>query len=131
VKVPSWWRFWAPPAVYFILIFILSSFSTLPEPPGFSLNTLHYPEFAVMSFLLARAVHGTAPGRSGFGAYALSFLLTAVVAALDELHQAMVPGRLSDIRDFVHDLAGAAGGLLLWGIWREGALRLERRRKTG
>jgi VanZ family protein len=119
MKASPWWRYWAPPAAYFALIFALSSFSSLPEPPGISLNILHYPEYAVMAFLLARAIHGGAPGRSGPGTYALSFVLTAVAGAVDEIHQAFVPGRLSDVNDFIHDVAGGVAGLLLWAIWRE------------
>ncbi len=127
MKASTWWRYWAPPLAYFGLIFVLSSFSSLPEPPGVSLDILHFPEYAAMAFLLARAIHGGLPTRSGPGTYALSFVLTAVCAALDEIHQAFVPGRLSDIHDFVHDLLGGLVGLLLWAVFRELVLRWNRK----
>jgi len=112
-------RFWGPPAAYFVLIFALSSFTSLPEPPGISLNLLHYPEFGVLSFLFARAIHGERPGRSRPGVYLLALVLTAICGALDEFHQAFVPGRLADIHDFVHDFVGAVGGLAAWACFRE------------
>src|SRR4051812_46387646 len=60
----------------------------------------HFCTFALIPVLLS---HGTA-GRAPLA------VLGAVVAfgALDEVHQAFVPGRAADVADFIADAAAAA-----------------------
>jgi VanZ family protein len=41
-------------------------------------------------------------------------LAIAVLGALDEWHQVMVPGRSADVRDWLADVIGALVGTLLW-----------------
>ena len=51
----------------------------------------------------------------------LTILVCALYAASDELHQAFVPGRSSEFRDFVVDLIGIGAGILIYqaaGIYR-------------
>lgn len=70
----------------------------------------HVFEYAVLAFLAARAAGlslAAAP------AAACAFLLCALVASADELHQAGEPTRTGTARDVVLDLAGAGLGLTL------------------
>lgn len=109
---------WLPPLLYLAVIYILSGMSAPPLPAGWTGNLLHYPEYAILGFLLARALEGgrrdvpLLPGPLG------AFALAVVLGALDELHQSFVPGRMPDPVDWLHDAVGAAFGATAWGIWR-------------
>ena len=65
-----------------------------------------------MAFFIAIALRLT---NRSFRVWLGVFLLAATLGALDELHQAFVPGRVADIRDLGWDILGA--GLTL-GTWR-------------
>jgi len=97
-----------PPVFYFGLISLLSSTTTRTSRPvaGF---VFHPAEFFFLALLLAwaltRSPHA-APRR-----VTLTVLLACALAgALDEAHQAFVPGRVADPLDWVLDLLGAAAG---------------------
>ena len=55
--------------------------------------------------LLRRAV-----GIGGVGGWGIALAVSAVVAALDETYQAMVPGRFPSVLDWVADVIGASIG---------------------
>jgi len=103
----SRWTWRAALLAYAAAIFVVSGMQMgegpglLPFPGGDKL--LHAVEFAIF-FLLARM----ALGRSSW-----AFLLTALYAGSDELHQAFVPTRDACFWDFVADLAGAAFAALI------------------
>ncbi len=63
------------------------------------------------------------------GSMVVTFLICAVYAASDEIHQAYVPGRASDWVDFLVDMAGVIIGIVLFHVIS--ALRyLNRQRKA-
>jgi VanZ family protein len=62
----------------------------------------HFCEYAVLGFLLLQAT----------GRESLAFVLGALYAASDELHQQFVPGRHAAVRDVVIDAAGVLAGVL-------------------
>lgn len=103
--------------IYLILIFIFSHMSSPPVPFDFDSNYLHYPEYALFSFLLIRALHATAPGAPSFSNIVPALVLSSAWAVFDELHQAFVPQRVPDLTDLLHDslgiLAGVAAFVLL------------------
>jgi VanZ family protein len=103
---------WAPAVLYAALIFTLSSLSRPPPfvPPALlSLDTLlHLAEYAVLGALVARALR--AGGRPPARVFAGALLLGSLYGASDELHQAFVPDRHADVRDWAADTAGAALG---------------------
>ena len=68
-------------------------------PEGWD-KVAHFSTFALITALLWHGTAGSAP----------LAVLGAVVAfgALDELHQAFVPGRAADIADFIADATAAA-----------------------
>lgn len=105
--------YWLPPALYLATIWALSSRSSLlPDVPPFPHfdKVAHFAEYGVLGLLLARAV-----GRS-LGRYAVGAAIAIAVAygALDEVHQAFVPGRQSSLLDVAADLVGATAGALVW-----------------
>ena len=109
-----WRRFvayWLPPLLYLGLIFGLSSMSSPPIPKGINQDFLHYPEYALLGFLLSRALRQGCPGRASIGPLALAIALSALWGASDELHQAFVPGRVPDPLDLWHDVLGAFIGV--------------------
>src|SRR4051794_25430069 len=99
---------WLPIVAWAALIFALSSIPSL----GTGLGTwdlilrkcAHMTEYAVLAFLLARAVEREAP------ALALGILY----AASDELHQAFVRGRHASPIDVAIDTVGLLIGLFAW-----------------
>lgn len=110
--------YWVPVLGYTLLIFALSSMSQPPVPSFVSGDSLHYPEYAVLAFLLARAFHGALAGPALPKHLLWAVALALAFGATDEFHQAFVPDRLPDVGDWVHDGIGAACGALVWGVWR-------------
>jgi VanZ family protein len=103
---------WVAVAAYLALIFFLSS---LPNPlPALtsrvSDKVLHLVEYGGLCLLLGAALRlsGVRAGR----ATALALLLGSLYGASDEFHQAFVPNRSCDVRDWLADTAGAALGAL-------------------
>jgi VanZ family protein len=74
----------------------------------------HLTEYAILAALLFRAFRESQP-RVGF-ALAISFLIAAVFAALDEFHQSFVASRTGTPWDVLIDCAGALAGVLIY--WR-------------
>lgn len=109
---------WLPPALYLVLIFVLSSMSHPPVPEGLDQNLLHFPEYAVLGFLLARALQGRRPGPLPLLLAGAALLLSALFGLSDEFHQAFVPDRVPDVVDWYHDVIGAVVGVAVWGGWR-------------
>ncbi len=109
---------WLPPVAYLAVIFALSSMSHAPVPKFISQDLLHYPEYALLGLLLARALHGSWDRPPTLSLMALALLLTAFFGATDEIHQAFVPNRLPDLVDLGRDVIGGMAGVVLWWGWR-------------
>ena len=103
---------WLPSIAYMTLIWALSSQSALPALPELPLNDkiAHFVEYAILGGLYAYAVLRTWPQLSLLRALAIAALLTSAWGYLDEIHQAFVPGRNSDARDWIADTLGAIVG---------------------
>jgi len=108
--------YWVPTICYCLLIFVLSSISRgvhFPSPFGVD-KVVHFVEYGVLGFLLARLI---ANARSTFSR---RFLIGLVVIAAtlygisDEVHQAFVPGRNASPWDLLADGIGALIGALLY-----------------
>ena len=99
---------WLPVVLWAALIFGLSSIPSL----GTGLGTwdlvlrkcAHMTEYAVLAFLLARALGREAPALAVGVLYAVS----------DEVHQAFVSGRHASPIDVAIDTVGLLLGLLAW-----------------
>lgn len=104
---------WLPAALYMALIWALSSMSltdvSIDEFP-FRDKGIHALEYGVLGFLVAHASLRTWPHRGRLRIFGVALLMTAGWGILDEIHQAFVPGRSSDVLDVVADLIGALFG---------------------
>jgi VanZ family protein len=100
---------WLPAIAWAALIFFLSSRHTLPEPPGpLGWDKLqHTLGYAAGGFLLARAA-----GVRGRG-LVIAIALGLLYGASDEVHQAFVPGRNSDVHDWLADALGVVAGAFI------------------
>ena len=118
-SVHSYFRYWLPVAAYAALIFYASSLSHpeiyVPSPLlELGDKTVHALEYAVLGGLCFRAY------RYGAGTWAASYaVVLAIITATgygltDELHQAFVPFRETDLWDFVTDAIGATLGTIGW-----------------
>lgn len=118
MKSGHFWSLWSPVLLYLALIFTLSQMSRPPIPDAIPSNLLHYPEFAVLGLLLARALNAEMKAWRPSVVAGWTFFITVSVGALDEFHQAFVPGRLPDVHDWLRDTIGTVLGILVWGVWR-------------
>jgi VanZ family protein len=98
---------WLPVVAWAGLIFTLSSIPDLGTGlGGWDLvlrKAAHAAEFAVLGFLLLRAV----------GREIAALLLGIAYALTDELHQHFVPGRQGSVLDVLLDSVGVALGVFL------------------
>ena len=97
---------WVPVAAYMGLIYFLSSRSSLRVARMVPDGILHGAEFFLLAVLVARAVSGGLLGPIPPRCYLWAFVLSAHYAVLDELHQLVVPGRVSSALDLLADMVG-------------------------
>ncbi|MFH1093504.1 MAG: VanZ family protein [Candidatus Omnitrophota bacterium] len=105
--------YWLPVIFWALLIFSLSSFSAFPRAvqPLFSFDKLaHSLEYAVLSFLLARAFGNSKKNNLKIYFRFLAVICAIVYAMSDELHQYFVPMRTPSIIDLIYDSIGAIIG---------------------
>ena len=136
------WERWLPPVAWMGLIFYLSSQPDLPSAPEPLLElilkkTAHAFVYAVLAALFHRATSrdsgtyrqkpplglaGHPPPRSGEGQRwgplmsLVPWLLAALYAVSDEMHQTFVPGRSGRMTDVLIDAVGAAAGVSVM-VW--------------
>jgi VanZ family protein len=117
---------WLPVAAWCLLVFLLSSYPLRVDigvVPGGD-KTAHLGEYAVLGFLLARALRRTRPALGAGAVVAGAALLGALYGASDEFHQAFVPQRTASLGDLAADFAGALLGAAAFAV-------LPGRRPTG
>ena len=117
-RAPSLPGAWAPVAAWCLLVFALSSFPLRIDAdvvPGGD-KTAHVGEYAVLGFLLARALRMTRPSLGRGAVVAGAALLGAFYGASDEFHQSFVPERTASLGDLAADAAGALLGALLLAV---------------
>jgi VanZ family protein len=99
---------WLPVVLWASLIFALSSVPSLSSGLGgwdyVLRKCAHVTEYAVLGFLLARAIGREAP----------AFVAGVLYAASDELHQSFVRGRHASPIDVAIDSVGLLIGLAVW-----------------
>jgi VanZ family protein len=105
---------WVAVAAWAGIIFWLSAQSNPPiHPPAipFGDKVAHAGEYAILAALVATGLvaTGLAAGRR---AILIAALVGSLYGASDEIHQAFVPGRDADPRDWAADTAGALLGAL-------------------
>lgn len=107
---------WIPPLAYAAFIFGLSSQShPLPDLTEVVWDkALHAIEYAGLALLICRARRGE--GGTWPTACVLAFLLASAYAASDEWHQAFVPGRDSNVSDWMADTVGGLLGVIFYRV---------------
>ncbi len=115
-------RAWLPVGAYMALIFLLSSMS-LPGAPvsriPFGDKGAHFLEYLVLGALCARACTMTWPKRPLSRTVLLGIFVASAWGFSDEIHQAFVPSRSADYRDWFADTFGAlVGGALAYALLR-------------
>ncbi len=120
------WR-WGPSLAWGALILTATSlpgalFRNAPVFPGAD-KGVHAMMYGILAFLAWRAVSASETKPSFLHA-ALVLVALAFFAAADEWHQQFVPGRSSEVADWMADMAGAAAGITLsrTAPWRRGPL---------
>ena len=101
-----------PALIYAAIIFVLSAQSDplhfLPHGLALQDKILHALEYAALGALLVPGLR--LAGFTPRGALLLAVALASLYGATDEFHQSFVPGRDSDVLDWVADTLGAAIG---------------------
>jgi len=110
-----------PPLLYAAAIISVSSIPDLsgPELPVIPFDkTAHILEYCGFGLLTIR---GAAHFLHKFSArllYLFSLTVVAGLGAFDEWYQSFVPGRSSDIRDFLADFAGGLLAIGIFALWQ-------------
>jgi VanZ family protein len=108
---------WIPALAWSAVVFTLTSIPNpdLPDVPGGD-KVAHAMMYGVLGVLVAYAL---APYRRRAAWLAVAFAITAVVAAVDEMHQRYIPGRSESVADWIADVSGAGLALLVSAaMWR-------------
>jgi VanZ family protein len=103
-------RFHLPALLWALCIYISSSIPSTRLPNVGILNAdkvVHFLVFFVLAWLLDRSLRNVRLPWVARHHLALTVALTTVYGALDELHQAFVPGRNSSLLDLSADVGGA------------------------
>jgi VanZ family protein len=110
---------WLPAAAYMSLIWFLSSgpVSVSLEGVPFKDKGVHVMEYGTLAVLSAYAILHSWPGMGLLRALSWAAALTFSWGYLDELHQAFVPGRDSDVLDVLADAIGAFAGTTCFGLF--------------
>ncbi|GEM_PF-224983 len=97
---------WAPTVVWTGIILVGTSAPRLPPGPDIpaSDKVAHLGVYGVLGLLLMRALRAERWPQAKSVVFTL--LAGGLFAALDELHQSLIPGRQTDLLDFIADCAG-------------------------
>lgn len=109
---------WGPVVLWAAMIFVLSSFSSLPAPPaGFTDKHAHFATYGVLSALLVWGLTDRSPARMTWATAAAAVALAVLYGASDEWHQSFVPGRDASVLDLAADTVGAAIAAVALRAW--------------
>ena len=111
------WRF---ALMYMALIFVISSFEV--DVPGVEHVPLrdkgiHFVEYAVLGWLCAYAASRTWPSAAAWRTATFAVFVSTLWGLYDEIHQALVPGRSSELADVFADLLGSIIGATVWHLF--------------
>ena len=95
------------------LIFVVSSFEVSVPGVGhlpFRDKALHFVEYGVLGWLSARAAASSWPRASAWRTFVFAVFVSTLWGLSDEIHQALVPGRSSELGDVLADFLGSVAG---------------------
>lgn len=114
--IPEFISRWLPPLTIMVVIFIISSFPTLPQIGESEFDVIlkklaHVTEYTLLFSAWIRAINW---GKNSIHVRSilLSVILTVIYSFTDEYHQSFVPGRHSSIIDVGFDILGIVIGML-------------------
>jgi VanZ family protein len=115
---PRWLRAWAPPLLWSVIIFALSSIpgNQFPPMPGWwsADKLVHGAIYGVLGALCWRAMRATWARGQGTGMQIIAAVaVTGLYGITDELHQAFTPMRSPDPFDVIADIGGGLLGALV------------------
>lgn len=101
-------KYWLPVIIYAIIIFQFSALPGKDVPELFAYQDLvfHTLEYAILAFLVNRAIKAYYPGQTYRKRFLLTLFLCVIYALSDEIHQAFVPYRDPSLVDIVYDSLG-------------------------
>ena len=97
------------PILLFLGIFLISSLPGSALPAKFPDIIPHFCEYALLAFFFLRIFSNPALLKT----MATAFAWLILAGALDELHQALVPGRFCSLKDLLFDTLGSLSGLMV------------------
>lgn len=104
---------WRPVIVWAAVILIATSAPvsdlTMRAPVPWLDKVIHATLYGVLGWLVGTTLR--ASGRRRWHAFVAGLLGIAAFAAVDEAHQALLPGRATSVLDWMADLFGAIAGL--------------------
>lgn len=111
-------RYWSPPILWMIVIFILSSRHRIVVSQEATLNflffkSLHVIEYAFLYFLTFRALTEGKIKNVPPQTYLNAAIITLIYALTDEIHQTFVPTREGRPRDVFIDAIGVTAMYIL------------------
>jgi len=116
----TWLRAWLPAVAYMALIWALSSISQPPSTGGvpFKDKGAHAIEYGGLAVLSARGMAATFVPGAGLRLAVYNITFGSFWGLTDEIHQAYVPGRSSEVADVGADVVGAVLGTAAYLLWR-------------
>jgi len=101
---------WAPLAFWLVLMVTATSIPNLTTPAGYPHADLvfHILVYLVLAVLAARAF--SMSGYRNKGLWAVLLLMGLGLAAIDEYHEVMIPGRTASFLDFSMNVIGFTAG---------------------
>lgn len=107
-----WARRWAPVLAWGGVILVMTSWpnATLPIDLDWSDEFAHLCVYTVLGWLSGRAMLRPRP----IGRVFMVLIALAAFGAVDEVHQFLVPNRVSTVADWIADVLGASLGLFTY-----------------
>jgi len=104
---------WSPLIIYMAFMWFLSSQSgdkiqLVPIP--FLDKVLHFLEYLIFGFLVARVISLPEGKKSRIRLFISVIVIALIWGAIDELHQSFVPLRDANLFDLIADCIGAGAG---------------------
>jgi VanZ family protein len=110
-------KWWLPVIAYMAVLFVLSSQSALPEPPGRLSNYhVHMAAYAGLAVTTVRAL-ARGLGHPSWTTVCGAIAIASVYGLSDEYHQSFVPNREADVLDLAADAFGALVGAVAVKAW--------------
>ena len=109
------WLVYIPLVIYWLILF---SATSLPAPDlpsiGISDKIAHLSAFFCLSVLLTLTLIFQRKSKLFFyNNYLAALVICLIYAAIDELHQILIPGRSAELLDWIADGGGALLGILI------------------